>query len=168
MPRTVKLDQLEQAEAQALTRAAEARAAADEVRARAEQARAHAERQHDERVLAEWREDRPRLEAEVLAARDRLKQALLADPVWSAYADLILAGHRVSTRWLEAASTHARVHGNAGGSWGSAPVTTPPTWAELVGLVEAAATELGRAEAAAREQARVDAGQVAADKVAGR
>ncbi len=39
MPRTVKLDQLdqlEQAEAQALTRAAEARAAANEVRRRAE------------------------------------------------------------------------------------------------------------------------------------
>ncbi len=166
MPNPQSLDELE-AEAQAaINKAAQARAAAEQVRQRAEQARAHAEREHDQQVLQEWRQDRQQLDADVEAARQRLTDAVLADPVWTAYADLALASHRRTTRSLEAGGTAARVSGGAG--FQPTPGVYMPGFEDLATVVQRHAEERGQAEAAEREQRRVDAGQAAADKEAGR
>ena len=45
---------------------------------------------------------------------------------------------------------------------------TPPDYATLAAFAERHASTRGWAEANAREQARIDAGQAAADKAAGR
>ncbi len=87
--------------------------------------------------------------------------------MFAALHDYLLAGHRRSTRSLEAGQTTARVHEPEAG-FGSIPGVALPNWADLVQMVERAATAQGRDEAAAREQARVDAGQTAADREAGR
>ncbi len=166
VPNNQSLDELE-AEAQAaINKAAQARAAAEQVRQRAEQARARAEREHDEQVLQEWRADRAQLDADVEAARQRLTDAVLADPTWQAYADLALASHRRTTRSLEAGSTSARLSGGAG--FQPIPGVFLPGFEDLVTVVRRHAEERGQAEAAEREQRRVDAGQAAADKEAGR
>lgn len=166
VPNTQNLDQLEQAAQEAISRAAEARAAAEQVRRRAEQARSAALAEHDEEVLRAYAEDRAQLDADLDAARRRLDEAVLADPVWCAYADYVLAGHRRTTRSLAAGQTAARLHGNAG--FPPTPGVILPTWADVLQMVTRHAEEQGRAEAAAREQARIDAGQAAADREAGR
>ncbi len=166
VPNTPTLDELE-AEAQAaINKAAQARAAAEQVRQRAEKARAQAHVEHDQRVLEQWREDRAQLDADVEAAREKLNDAVLADPVWKAFADLALASHRRTTRSLEAGATAARLSGGAG--FQPIPGVFLPGFEDLVTVVRQHAEERGRAEAADREQRRVDAGQAAADREAGR
>ncbi len=164
---TPNLDQLEQAEQEAIRRVAEARTAAEQVRIRAQHARAQAEHDHDLHVLEQWRQDRAQLDADVDAAWQRFHQAVLEDPVFAALADYLLAAHRRTTRSMEAGQTTARVHGPEAG-FGSIPNIAAPPWTEIAQVVERAATDRGRDEAAAREQARVDAGQAAADREAGR
>ncbi len=117
-------------------------------------------------MLEEWRADREQLDRDVEAARQRLTDAVLADPVWSAFADLALASHRRTTRSLEAGSTAARVSGGAG--FQPIPGVSLPGFEDLVTMVRRHAEERGQVEAAEREQRRVDAGQAAADREAGR
>ncbi len=167
VPNPQTLDELEQAAQQAINRAAEARAAAEQVRQRAEQARAHAEREHDEQVLQEWKQDRAQLDADVESAREKFNAAVLDNPVFAALRDYLLAAHRRTTRSFEAGQTTGRVHG-PDASFGPIPSAPLPAWEELVRLVERVATAQGQGEAAAREQRRVDAGQAAADREAGR
>ncbi len=167
VPSTPTLDELE-AEAQAaINKAAQARAAAEQVRQRAEQARARAEREHDQQVLEQWRADRAQLDADVETAREKFNAAVLDNPVFAALRDYLLAAHRRTTRSFEAGQITGRVHG-PDASFGPIPSAPLPAWEELVRLVERAATAQGQGEAAAREQARVDAGQAAADREAGR
>ena len=165
MPKTPNLQQLEQAEQDAMARVTEARAAAEQVRLRAERARAQAEHQHDEKVLVEWSADRADLQAAATAARERLYAAVLADPVWSAYAELLLVQHRITTRSLEASGASGRLHGK---TWAPGAPLAPPDYATLAAFVEQHASARGWDEANAREQARADAGQAAAGKEAGR
>ncbi len=166
MPKSPKtLEQLKAEEEQAMARAAEARAAAREIRLRAQQRRADAQHAYDEQLIADWTEQHAQLEKDIAAARERLREALLADPVWSAYHDLILAGHRLTTRTLEVHGAMGRVRGPMEGT-PQVPHLYPPTFEELARMVEDAATGQGRAEAQAREQAREDVGQVAADQEA--
>ncbi len=160
VPKT--LTELEQDAAQALARVREAQAAADGIRQRAEQARIVAEQEHDRHVLEEWKADRDKLAADVVNARQQLRTALLDDPVWQAMRQLVLAGHRQTTRWMEAESAHNRVNGTQQ-SWGPVPHTEALPYEQLVRMVEDDAAAEGRDEAAAREQARVDAGQRAAE-----
>ncbi len=165
LPKT--LDQLEQEASQAMAHVAEAQAAADAIRQRAEQARITAEQEHDRHVLEQWQQDRDRLAADISNAQQQLRHALLADPVWQAMRQLVLAGHRQTTRWMEAESTHNCVHGTQQ-SWGPVPHTEALPYEQLLRMVENDATAQGRDEATAREQARVDAGQRAAEAEAGR
>lgn len=92
---------------------------------------------------------------------------LLADPVWSAFREVILTGHRRTTRTMEYAGAVGRVRGPEAANM-PIPHTDAPTWDELARLVVEDATAQGRDQAAARDQARVDAGQAADDEEAGR
>lgn len=167
MSKTLTLEELEQQQAEAQARVEEARAAADEIRRRAEQRRAEAQHQHDEDVIAAWKDDRDALDDAITQARQRLREAVLTDPVWSAFREVILTGHRRTTRTMEYASAVGRVRGPEAAAM-PIPHTGAPTWDELVRLVEDDATAQGRDEAQARDQAREDVGQAAADQEAGR
>ncbi len=129
-----------------LARVAEAQAAADAIRQRAEQARITAEQEHDRHVLEQWQQDRDRLAADISNAQQQLRHALLADPVWQAMRQLVLAGHRQTTRWMEAESTHNCVHGTQQ-SWGPVPHTEALPYEQLLRMVENDATAQGRDEA---------------------
>ncbi len=111
---TPNLDQLEQAEQEAIRRVAEARTAAEQVRIRAQHARAQAEHDHDLHVLEQWRQDRAQLDSDVEEARKGMHAAAIADPTCTAVADYILAGHRRTMRSFQPGQTAARVHGDAG------------------------------------------------------
>ena len=159
---TPTLEELDQAEQQAMVRVAEARAAARELRDRREERRAQAQKRHDEETLAAWSRDRNALDKAVDEARENLRQAVLANPMFKAYGDLILAAHRRTLRSAEASGVSAR---RTGRSWVPEPMPMPPDFDMLVTIVEQDATDRGRAEQQEREQRRVDAGNAAADEV---
>lgn len=161
--KTPTLEQLEQEQAEAMARVEAARTAANHLRQQAEQRRADAQHEHDEAILRDWRQDRQALEDDITAARQRLRAAVFADPVWNAYRDLVLAGHRLTTRSLEYYSTSSRIRGPQAGA-PSVPTLDPPAWEELARIVADDAQAEGREQAAARDEAREDVGTAAYGK----
>lgn len=149
------LAELEQAEAQAMAQVAEARAAAQVLLDAEHQRRQQAQDVHDRELLADWQDSRRRLEEEINQAREGLGQAVLADPVWSAYRQQVLAQHRLRTLWMDTSMTNARL---GRGEFGPAPAIDELTFDTLTGLVAADAEQQGRDEAQARHDARENAG----------
>ena len=156
------LEELEEVERAAMAQVAEARAAARVLHDQREARRTEAEVEHDRATLAAWKADRPELEADVVAARERLRQAVLADPTWQAYAAVIAASHRLVLRSAEASAVSARLGGR---DWVPEHPPLPPDFAGLAAIVEQDATDRGRDEQQEREQRRVDVGNAAADEV---
>lgn len=150
------LAELEQAEADAMTQVAEARTAAQALRDAEHQRRQEAQEVYDREFLAAWQDNRRRLEQEIGEARTALREAVMADPVWSAYRQQVLAQHRLRTLWTDTSSTNARITGR--GEFGPAPAIDELTFDVLARLVSLDAVMEGRDEQQARVEARENAG----------
>jgi len=100
------------------------------------------------------------LEADVAAARDQFRAAVLADPTWAALGDLHEAEIRRNLRHSEAVGDAARL-----GVTAALPTASPagtPTFAVLVGVLTAEAARRVADEADARDAERTAVGEKAA------
>lgn len=135
-----------------------AQAQAEAAAAKAEQRREAAHAEHDRARLDAY--DDEALMADVRAAEQRLRAAVLADPVWRALLDLHAAGIRRAYRHTEATGDVARL----GLERRIQPVYAPaaPTIETVLQVVENEAGQLAWDEQAEREAARLAAGDKAA------
>ncbi len=152
---TKTLEQLQAEVAEAQRKAGEAQRRAAERQAQEDRQREQRLVAYDRAVLAAY--DDAQLEAEVLGAQERLRQAILADPVYAAGIDVHVAMIRRYYAHGTAAGTAARL---------GVPFTAPPppaawfTFGDVVAqILEREAGNRATAAREAGEQARVDAGE---------
>lgn len=149
------LDALEQELAEARRTAEEAQAKADERRAVEEAKRQERLRRYDQARLDAY--DDEQLAADVAAAEERLRQAIIADPVYAAAIEVRVAGARRYHAFSEA-------QGNASRLGVEFRATTPPQGSFTVEtflqeVVEAEGSRRMAEHRHAVEQARIDAGE---------
>lgn len=150
-------------------REALAAAEADAARARAaaEERRVTAWRKHDEKLAARF--DAAAHEADVAAAEEALRVAVLADPVHAAAVELYAARLRRTNAWRTAFGAAGRLgRTDDAGRWPDGPIELrnagPVTADGVDAIVTAEATRLATAEQARVDQQRVQAGDRAAAK----
>lgn len=149
------LEELDQAAQAAILKAAEAKNAADRSRAQAEARRQERLEAFDRQRLAEW--DRQPLERAVTAARQRLAQAIEADPTWGAIVDVIAAQSRLYQRFHEASGLSA-TYGR--GVFPNAPgVVQAISFDTLAQVADRVAAERVAGEMDARDRERLAAGE---------
>ncbi len=147
-----------------LARAAEvARASFEEAQRKAAAARAAEDQrrgqrleQHDRNRLAAY--DDAALEADVLAARQRLHEAILGDPVYAAMIDLLTAQTRRALRHSEANGDASRLGVEPPLNY-TPPGGREPDWQMVMSVVVDEASRRAHAEDAERGAAREAAGQ---------
>jgi len=106
-PAAPDVDELERIAAEATTRAAEAAAQARAIRAAAAEQRQQRIEDYDRQVMASYR--RADGDDAVAEARKALHSAILADPVWSAWLQLLVAQHKRLADLTEASGASARL-----------------------------------------------------------
>lgn len=155
------LEDLNQQVAEAQAALDARRATAEAAAAKAEERRAAAHRKFDEALLAEY--DDAALTQVVRDAEQRLSDALLADPVWSA---VVAVNQARVGRYLKsnaAKSAAANLKRQVDGLTNTAvPVGMAIELAELHRIAEREGARLADEEIGATEQARVGAGEAAA------
>lgn len=155
MPKTVTPEQLEQEAREAQAKADELRARLEKERAAEEQRRQQRLRVYDEHTLREY--DDAALEADVLAAEQRLREAIEADPVFAALVDVETARTVRRLRWADARSTAARVHGHGADHQYVEPPS--PGGVNLDTAIGRVISQAASARAQANEAARAEARQ---------
>ncbi|MEJ7772916.1 MAG: hypothetical protein WKF51_13515 [Geodermatophilaceae bacterium] len=149
------LEELDAAAQSALLKAAEAKDAADRSRAEAEARRQERLEAFDRQRLAEW--DRQPLEKAAREAKQRLTQAIEADPTWQALVGVIVAQSRLYQRFHEASGLSA--------TYGRGPFTQHPPQVDepifetLAQVAERIASQRVADEMDARDRERQAAGE---------
>lgn len=123
----------------------------------AEQARIDAARaDHDRTTLTEY--DDTELVAAVTDAENRLRDAVLADPIWQAVIDVHAARITRYYRHSEAQQAASRLDATIEGS-AIVPTPTAPTFDTLLAIASDAASRIAHEQQDTRDAAREAAGQ---------